>query len=89
VKKVKLVLTFIVIVLLIDFTYENLDPLQPKLFKYNLGHLPAFLLAYIGIALGWVAGWVGHMLRVRKKRRQAAALVQQQAQSQPGQEAAS
>ena len=89
--KLKLVLLIILVAILVDFAAENpLPRLELKLFKFSLGQVPTFLLAYIGLALGLVLGWVGHALRVRKKRRLAAALAQeQQAQrSQPGQEAA-
>ena len=91
--KVKLVLLIILLVVLADFAYENpLPRLELKLFRFSLGQLPTFLLAYAGLALGLVVGWVGHALRVRKKRRQAdaaqALTQEQQAQkSQPGQEA--
>ena len=90
--KLKLVLLIILVAVLVDFAAENpLPRLELKLFKFSLGQVPTFLLAYIGLALGLVMGWVGHVLRVRKKRRQAArALAQEQQaqQSQPGQEAA-
>ena len=89
--KLKLVLLIILVAVLVDFAAENpLPRLELKLFKFSLGQVPTFLLAYIGLALGLVLGWVGHALRVRKKRRQAAALAQEQQtqRSQPGQEAA-
>jgi hypothetical protein len=93
VNKLKLVLLIILVAVLVDFAAENpLPRLEIKLFKFSLGHVPTFMLAYIGLALGLVMGWVGHVLRVRKKRRLAArALAQEQQaqQSQPGQEAAS
>ena len=91
--KLKLVLLIILVAILVDFAAENpLPRLELKLFKFSLGQVPTFLLAYISLALGLAMGWVGHVLRVRKKRRQAArtlALEQQAQQSQPGQEAAS
>lgn len=89
--KLKIILLVILVAILVDFAAENpLPRLELKLFKFSLGHVPTFLLAYIGLGLGLVGGWVGHVLRVRKKRRQAAAvLAQQQAQAQQGQEAAS
>jgi hypothetical protein len=92
VNKFKMFLLLIVLVVLADFAWENkaLPLLQLKLFTFTLGQIPAFLLAYIGLALGWLVGWSGHMLRVRKKRRQAAAALaqeQQTQQSQQGQEA--
>jgi lysylphosphatidylglycerol synthetase-like protein (DUF2156 family) len=92
VNKFKMILLIIVVVVLVDFAWENiaLPPAKLKLFTFTLGQIPTFLLAYIGLALGLVVGWVGHALRVRKKRRQAAAVsAQQQAQAQQGQEAAS
>jgi uncharacterized integral membrane protein len=92
VNKLKLVLLIILVAILVDFAAENpLPRLELKLFKFSLGQVPTFLLAYISLALGLMMGWVGHVLRVRKKRRQAArALAQEQQaqQSQPGQEAA-
>ena len=93
--KLKMVLLIILLVVLADFAYENpLPRLELKLFRFSLGQMPTFLLAYVGLALGLVVGWVGHALRVRKKRRQAdaaqALTQEQQAQkSQPSQEAAS
>ncbi len=88
--KFKMILLLIVLVVLGDFAWENLalPPAKLKLFTFTLGQVPTFLLAYIGLALGWVLGWFAHMLRVRKKRRQAAAAAlaqeQQAQQAQPG-----
>ena len=93
--KLKLVLLIILVAVLVDFAAENpLPRLELKLFKFSLGQVPTFLLAYISLALGLVMGWVGHVLRVRKKRRQADAAqaltqAQQAQKSQPSQEAAS
>lgn len=79
-----MILLLIVLVVLADFAWENkaLQPQGLKLFTFNLGQLPAFLLAYISLALGLIVGWLGHALRVRKKRRQAAADLAQEKQSQ-------
>ncbi len=72
--KLKLVLLIILVAVLVDFAAENpLPRLELKIFKFTLGQVPTFLLAYISLALGLVMGWVGHLLRGRKKRRQAAA----------------
>ncbi len=85
--RLKTVLLIIIIVVLVDFALENpLPRLELKLFKFSLGQLPAFLLAYIGLALGLVLGWFGHALRVRKKRRQAAAALAQQQEAQQAQQ---
>jgi lysylphosphatidylglycerol synthetase-like protein (DUF2156 family) len=82
VNKFKMILLLIVLVVLADFAWENitLPPAKLKLFTFTLGTVPTFLLAYIGFAVGWVLGWFGHVLRIRKKRRQAARLAQEQAQ---------
>ncbi len=90
--KFKMILLLIVLVVLADFAWENraLPAQEFKLFTFTLGQIPTFLLAYIGLVIGWLVGWFGHMLRIRKKKRQAAqALAQeQQAKEQQGQEAA-
>jgi uncharacterized integral membrane protein len=91
VNKFKLILLLILILVLVDFALENpLPRLELKLFKITLGQVPTFLLAYISLALGLVLGWFSHLWRIRKKKRQAAALAQEQQaqQSQQGQEAA-
>ncbi len=89
--KVKLVLWIIVFLVLGDFAWENkvLQPQELKLFTFTLGQIPSFLLAYICLTLGLTIGWLGHALRIRKKRKQAAAVLSQekQAQAQQSQEA--
>ncbi len=87
--KFKMILLLIVLVVLVDFALENPAPTQElKLFKFALGQVPTFLLAYGGVVVGLLVGWLGHALRIRKKKKQAAALAQeQQAQAQQSQEA--
>ena len=90
--KFKMILLLIVLVVLADFAWENkaLQPQELKLFTFTLGQIPTFLLAYIGLAVGLIVGWLGHALRIRKKKRlsAAAALAQEkQAQAQQSQEA--
>jgi cell division protein FtsX len=74
VAKFKAALLIILLAVLVDFWLENkeLSPML-RLFKFDLGQLPIFLLTYICLALGLIVGWLGHVLRLRKKRRQAAA----------------
>jgi len=87
--KLKLILLLVVAAVLVDFAVENpLPRLELKLFKLTLGQLPTFLLAYISLALGLVVGWVGHALRIRKKKKQAAAFLAQEKQSQQGEQTA-
>jgi uncharacterized integral membrane protein len=92
-RKLKVVLLIILAVVLADFAFENAQPAPAiKLFKFQLGELPSFLLTYLSLAVGVVIGWVAHGLRLRRKRRGAqaapAALAQQQQQeSQAGQDA--
>lgn len=72
--KLKVVLLLILAVVLADFAVENTQPpVVIRLFKFDLGTIPTFLLAYISLALGFVLGWLGHSLRIRRKRREAAA----------------
>ncbi len=55
--KLKLVLLIILVAILVDFAAENpLPRLELKLFKFSLGQVPTFLLAYIGLALGLGGG---------------------------------
>jgi uncharacterized integral membrane protein len=86
--KLKVLILVILAVVLGDFAWENSQTwLVIKLFKFQLGELPTFLLAYISLVLGLLIGWVGHGLRIRRKRQEAqaaaqAASAQQQQQSQ-------
>ena len=90
--KLKVVVLIILAVVLVDFAVENAQPAPAiKLFKFQLGELPSFLLTYISLAVGVLIGWVAHGLRLRRKRREAqaaqAASAQQQQESQAGQDA--
>lgn len=72
--RLKAVLLVILAAVLVDFAVENTQPpLDIKLFKFVLGQVPTFLLAYICLALGLAMGWVAHVSRSRRKRREAAA----------------
>ena len=91
-RKLKVVLLIILAVVLADFAFENAQPAPAiKLFKFQLGELPSFLVVYISLAVGVVIGWVAHGWRIRRKRREAqaaqAASAQQQQESQAGQDA--
>jgi len=87
--KFKVVLLVILAVVLADFAFENAETAPAiKLFKFQLGELPSFLLTYLSLAVGVLIGWVAHGLRIRRKRREAqAASAQQQQESQAGQNA--
>ena len=90
--KLKIVLLIILAVVLADFAFENAQPAPAiKLFKFQLGELPSFLLIYLSLAVGMVIGWVAHGWRIRRKRREAqaaqAASAQQHQESQAGQDA--
>lgn len=72
--KPKMVLLIILAIILADFAIENTQPHPDiKFFKYTVGNLPTYLLAFVSLALGMVIGWTAHALRIRKKRRAAAA----------------
>lgn len=90
--KFKLVLLIIVAGVLVTFAYENRQPsLVIKLFNFQLGELPQFLVVYLSLVVGAAIGWVAHGLRLRRKRRETqaaqAASAQQQQESQAGQDA--
>ena len=90
--KLKAVLVVILAVVMVDFAVENAQTAPAiKLFKFQLGELPSFLLIYLSLALGMLIGWVAHGLRLRRKRREAQAgqdaSTQQQQKSQAGQDA--
>jgi uncharacterized integral membrane protein len=83
--KLKVVLLIILAAVLVDFAVENVQPdLVIKLFKFQLGELPQFLVIYVSLAVGLVIGWVGHGVRIRRKRREAQAA--QATSAPPGQE---
>ncbi|MGD0828520.1 MAG: hypothetical protein ABSA09_10615 [Desulfobaccales bacterium] len=81
----KTVLFVILIVILLDFALENGASTQElKLFRFSLGQVPIFLLAYASVAVGLVLGWMGHVFRVINKRRRAAWASAQEKQAPPG-----
>jgi uncharacterized integral membrane protein len=85
--KLKVLLLIILAVVLVVFALENSQPSPViKLFKFQLGELPTFLLAYLSLAVGLVLGWVAHAVRIRRKRQEAqaaqAASTQQQQEAQ-------
>jgi len=87
--KLKVVLLIILAAVLVDFAVENAQPaLVIKLFKFQIGELPQFLVIYLSLAVGLVIGWVAHGLRIRRKRREAqaaqAASAQQHQEPQEG-----
>ncbi len=85
--KPKLVLLIILAGVLVDFALENAQ-LAPaiKLFKFQLGELPTYLLVYLTLLVGAVIGWLAHGLRIRRKRREAQAAPIASAQQQETQE---
>ena len=85
--KLKLVLLIILAGVLVDFALENAQ-LAPaiKLFKFQLGELPTYLLVYLTLVVGVAIGWVAHGLRIRRKRREAQAAPTASAQQQEPQE---
>jgi uncharacterized membrane protein len=87
--KLKTVILVILAIGLVDFAVENAQPAPViKLFKFQLGETPTFLLAYISLAVGLVVGWLAHVVSGRRKKREAEAVLaqQQQQESQAGQD---
>ena len=80
--KIKYLLLLLLGVLLVDFAVENALPGPTfKLFHFELGEVPIFLVVYVSLALGILIGWLIHFLRAKKKKR-AASSTPEQAQSQ-------
>jgi uncharacterized integral membrane protein len=81
--KVKLVILIILGIVLVDFALENSLPSPMlKLFKYELGEIPTYLLTYSSLAVGLVIGWTAHGFRIRRKRREVQAAQAASAQQQ-------
>ena len=80
--KVKVAFLIILAVVLAAFAIENTQTQSIKLFKYPMVELPAYLLAFICLALGLVVGWSAHALRTRRKRQEAAAAAASEQQQQ-------
>jgi hypothetical protein len=79
--KLKALLFLLLGALLVDFVLENaLSSPTLKLFRFDLGKLPIFLLVYGSLGFGFLGGWLAHILRVKKKKR-AAALAQEKPES--------
>ncbi len=71
--KIKGVLLLLLGALLVDFAVENALPSPVlKLFKFDLGKLPIFVLIYGSFAIGLLGGWLGHLLRVKRQKKAAA-----------------
>lgn len=51
------------------FAWDNKQPAPPlKLFGFDLMVFPTFLLVYVCLLMGFAAGWVAHVFRIKKKR---------------------
>jgi uncharacterized integral membrane protein len=85
--KAKGLLLLLVGVLLVDFAVENVLPSPTlKLFRFELGKLPIFLIVYGGLIIGFLGGWLSHALKVKKKKRAAALSVEKAESRQASQE---
>ncbi len=71
--KLKALLFLLLGALLLDFAVENaLSSPTLKLLKFDLGKLPVFLLVYGSLGIGFIGGWLGHVLKARRQKRAAA-----------------
>ena len=78
--KFKALLFLLLGALLVDFALENaLSSPTLKLVKFDLGKLPIFLLVYGSLLTGFICGWLGHVLKVKRQKR-AAALTEEKLQ---------
>lgn len=73
--KVKIFSLLLLGILLALFARENWHNPEPplKLLGFALYSLPQSLIIYGCLLLGFAAGWTAHALRIRRKRRAAAA----------------
>ncbi|MEW6660348.1 MAG: hypothetical protein AB1424_17010 [Thermodesulfobacteriota bacterium] len=59
--------------LLVDFAVENALPSPVfKLIKFELGKLPMFAIVYGSFGIGFLSGWLVHVLKVKRQKRAAA-----------------
>jgi len=78
--KLKGLLLLLLGALVVDFAVENVLPSPNlKLFRFDLGKLPTFLIVYGSCAIGFLGGWLGHALKVKRQKR--AALLAEKAES--------
>ncbi len=73
--KVKGLLLLLLGAVLVAFAHANWQPPAPplKFFGYDLPTAPQALIIYGCLVLGFLGGWIGHALRLRKKRAAAQA----------------
>jgi uncharacterized integral membrane protein len=85
--KLKGLLLLLVGAILVIFAVENALPSPAlKLFKFDLGKLPIFALIYGSFVIGFLGGWLGHLLKAKKQRRAAALAVEKPESRQASQE---
>jgi hypothetical protein len=71
--KLKAFLFLLVGALLVDFAVENALPSPVlKLIKFDLGKLPIFVMVYGSLVIGFLGGWLGHVLKAKRQKRAAA-----------------
>ena len=70
--KLKVLFWLLVGAILVTFALENALPgPQLKLLRQELGQPPVFIVIYGTFILGFLAGWLTHFLRMKKKKRAA------------------
>ena len=72
--KLKGLLLLLLGALLVDFALENaVAGPQLKLFHFELGRLPVYLLVYGSLIFGFFCGWLAFSLKARRQKQAAAA----------------
>lgn len=72
--KLKILFWLLLVALLVTFALENALPgPQLKFLRLELGHPPVSLVMYGAFIVGFLSGWLAHVLKVRKKKRAASA----------------
>ena len=72
--KLKGLLLLLLGALLVDFALENaVAGPQLKLFHFELGRLPVYLLVYGSLIFGFFCGWLAFALKARRQKQATAA----------------
>ena len=85
--KLKGLLLLVLGALIVDFAVENVLPSPTlRLFRFDLGELPIFIIIYASLIIGFLGGWLGHILKAKRQKRAASLSAEKVESRQPAQE---
>ncbi|RJR44934.1 MAG: DUF1049 domain-containing protein [Deltaproteobacteria bacterium] len=86
--KLKGLLLLLLGALLVDFALENaVAGPQLKLFHFELGRVPVYLLVYGSLIFGFLSGWLAFALKARRQKQAASAQEKPEAPQAPQEQA--